>query len=165
MLTGVEEIVLFVVNAYKSRQSFTHALILVDTYLCLFTFAVTGSLGAVISASEDITTFLNSTLSTIEANILADVSSAQTTIVSAVDKIAGGVSSIFGGGSVNIPQIQIPSVSELSNITIPDTVTKALQSLNNSLPTFEQVKNATDTAISFPFELLKVFAFFYMCQY
>jgi len=48
----------------------------------------------------------------------------------------------------------------LSNITIPDTVDKTLTTLNNSLPTFEQVKNATDTAISFPFELLKVLPYY-----
>jgi hypothetical protein len=110
----------------------------------------------VISAAEDTVNFLNSTLSTIEANILADASSAQNAIITAVDKVVGGIGSVLGAGNLNIPQIQIPSASQLSNITIPDTVDKVLQTVNNSIPTFDEVKNATDTAISFPFELLKV---------
>lgn len=107
------------------------------------------------SAAEDTTTFLNLTLSTIERNIVADAASAQQAIVTEVQKIANGIGGIFGLDNITIPQIKLPSVSELSSITIPDTVEKSLQSLNSSLPTFEEVKNATDTAISFPFDLLK----------
>ena len=115
-----------------------------------------GSISAVVSAAEDTTTFLNSTLSTIERNILAEAVSAQQAIVAEVQKFANGIGGIFGLDNITIPSIELPSVSELSNITIPGTVNKSLQSLNNSLPTFEEVKNATDTAISFPFDLLKV---------
>lgn len=115
-----------------------------------------GSISAVVSAADDTATFLNSTLSTIEQNIVADAASAQQAIVAEVQKIANGIGGIFGLDNITIPPIELPSVSELSHITIPDTVNKSLQSLNNSLPTFEQVKNATDTAISFPFDLLKV---------
>ena len=86
---------------------------------------------------------------------MADATAAQTAIVAEVEKIVGGIGDIFGD-NITIPQIQLPAVSQLSNITIPDTVDKTLTTLNNSLPTFEQVKNATDTAISFPFEQLKV---------
>lgn len=133
-------------------------LIGVDTYLCLFTFAVRGSLQSVIGAAEDTVGFLNSTLSTIERNILSDAASAQTAVLAAVEGIVGGIGSVFGAGNVNIPRIDIPSASQLLNITIPDTIDRALQSLNNSLPTFDEVKNATDTAIKFPFELLKVYS-------
>ena len=87
---------------------------------------------------------------------MADAAAAQQTIVAEVQKIANGIGGIFGLDKITIPQIELPSVSQLSSITIPDTVGKSLQSLNNSLPTFEQVKTATDTAISFPFDLLKV---------
>lgn len=115
-----------------------------------------GSISAVVSAAEDTTTFLNSTLPTIERNILADAASAQQAIVVEVEKIVNGIGGVFGLDNITIPPIELPSVSELSTITIPDTVDKSLQSLNSSLPTFEEVKNATDTAISFPFNLLKV---------
>jgi hypothetical protein len=124
---------------------------------------VHGSLSAVIGATEDTVNFLNSTLSTIQRNIVDDASSAQTAIIAEVEKVVGGIGGIFGVGNISIPEIQLPSVSQLSNITIPDTVDTSLQTLNNSLPTFEQVKNATDTAISFPFELLKVGPPFFCC--
>jgi hypothetical protein len=116
---------------------------------------VRGSISAVVSAAEDTTTFLNSTLSTIERNILTDAASAQQAIVVEVEKIVNGIGGVFGLDNITIPQIELPSVSELSSIAIPDTIDKSLQSLNSSLPTFEEVKNATDTAISFPFNLLK----------
>lgn len=109
-----------------------------------------------IGAAQDTATFLNSTLSTIERNILADAASAQNAVASAVNGIVGGVSGALGLGTVNIPQITIPSASQLLDISIPDTFTTALSNLNNSIPTFDDVKNATDNAVKFPFELLKV---------
>jgi hypothetical protein len=160
MLTGVEELVLFMINTYKSIHYFNIAYSL-DTYLCLFTFAVRGSLGAVIGAAEDTITFLNSTLGTIEQNIVSDAAASENAILSAVEGIIGGIGSVFGAAPPNLPRVEIPSASQLLTIQIPDTVTKALDSLNNSLPTFDEVRNATDTAIRFPFELLKVLFPFY----
>lgn len=133
-----------------------YPLTVIDTYLCLFTFAVRGSLSAVIGAAEDTASFLNSTLSTVERNIVADAATAQTAIIAEVEKIVDGIGGVFGLDNVTIPPIELPSVSQLSNITIPDTVTKSLQTLNNSIPTFDEVKNATDSVISFPFDVLKV---------
>lgn len=128
---------------------------IIDTYLCLFTFAVRGSLSALVTAADDTASFLNSTLATIERNIVADAATAQNTIIAEVQKIASGIGGIFGQ-NITIPPIELPSVSQLSTITIPDTVTKSLQTLNNSMPTFDEVKNATDSVISFPFDSLKV---------
>ena len=116
-----------------------------------------GSISAVTTAADDTITFLNSSLETIEKNILSDASAAQQDIISDVEKFVGSVGSVFGLGNITIPPIELPSVSELSSITIPDTVENSLNSLNKSLPTFAEVQNATDSAISFPFELLKVF--------
>jgi hypothetical protein len=118
---------------------------------------VRGSISAVTTAADDTITFLNSTLETIEKNILSDASAAQNDIISDVEKIVGGVGSVFGLGNITIPPIELPSLSQLSSITIPDTVENSLNSLNNSLPTFAELKNLTDSAISFPFESLKVF--------
>ena len=115
-----------------------------------------GSVSALVNAADDTVEFLNSTLSTIERNIVADAATAQKAIVAEVEKIVNGIGGIFGLGSINIPQIELPSVSQLSTITIPNKVTESLQSLNNSMPTFDEIKNATDSAISFPFEQLKV---------
>jgi len=155
MLTGVEELVLFIINSYKS-MFLCRVLTNADTYLCLITLAVRGSLGAVVDAAEDTVNFLNSTLSTIEHNILSDAAAAQNTILNSVNGIVGGISGAIGLGTLNIPPITIPAASQLLNVTIPTTVSTALENLNNSIPTFDQVKNATDSAVQFPFDLLKV---------
>lgn len=118
----------------------------------MFTFAVRGSLQSVIGAAEDTVNFLNSTLGTIEQNIVGEAASAENAILSAIQ----GVGSVIGLGNLNLPKVEIPAASQLLNITIPDTVNQALTSLNNSIPTFAELKNATDNAISFPFDLLKV---------
>lgn len=115
-----------------------------------------GSVVAVTTAADDTIKFLNSTLETIQKNILSEATAAENAIISDVEKIVGGVGSVFGLGNITIPPIELPSMSQLSTITIPDTVENSLNSLNNSMPTFAEVKNATDSAISFPFDLLKV---------
>ena len=114
----------------------------------------------VTGAAEDTINFLNSTLSTIETSILADAATAQKAIVNEVESVIEGAGKILGL-NITIPPIELPSVSQLNTITIPDSVDQALESLNNSMPTFDEVKNATDNAISFPFELLKVLCHFF----
>jgi len=118
--------------------------------------AVRGSLSVVINAAEDTVSFLNSTLATVERNIVADAATAQNAIVTEIEKIVGDIGGVFGLDKITIPQIELPSVSQLSTLTIPDTVSRSLQSLNNSIPTFDEVKNATDSVIRFPFDQLKV---------
>ena len=115
-----------------------------------------GSISAVTTAADDTIKFLNSTLETIQQNILSEASAAQTAIISDVEKVVNGVGGIFGLGNITIPPIELPAASQLSFITIPDTVVNSLNSLNNSMPTFAEVQNATDSVISFPFDQLKV---------
>ena len=131
-------------------------MIITDTYLCLFTFAVRGSISAVTTAADDTIKFLNSTLETVQQNILSEASAAQSAIISDVEKVVNSVGGVFGLGNITIPPIELPAVSQLSSITIPDTVENSLNSLNNSIPTFADVRNATDSVISFPFDQLKV---------
>lgn len=52
-VTGLEEIILFIIN------------LLTSTYVCLITFAVSGSLHVAIDIAEDVGDFLNSTAKTI----------------------------------------------------------------------------------------------------
>jgi hypothetical protein len=49
-VTGVQEIVLFIIN------------LLTSTYVCLITLAVSGSLHVAVSVAEDVGDFLNSTI-------------------------------------------------------------------------------------------------------
>jgi hypothetical protein len=45
-------------------------------------------------------------------------------------------------GNITPPQFNIPSLSLLQNITLPTDFENALISLNNTLPTFSELKDA-----------------------
>lgn len=141
-VTGVEEIVLFVINMMTS------------TYICLLTMAISGSLQVAIQMIEDVGNFMNKSISGITGNMANDLTTFQNGLNSFLSDInIGGLL----GSSSNPPTINLTSqIAALTNIQIPtDTFDSDLTKLNNSIPTFPQVKNFTDNAIQFPFELVK----------
>jgi len=140
-VTGVEEIVVFVINMMTS------------TYLCLITLAVSGSLHAVLSVIEDANNQLQSLVSGLGDDIGNTVNTFDTALQSVISK---------ANTALKIAGIQIPSVPDISgdvtkikNITLPSGLDAKLQQLNNSIPDFAQVQNFTNNAIRLPFELLK----------
>jgi len=141
-LSGVEDIVIFVINMMTS------------TYTCLITLAITGSLEVAIEMIEDVASFMNKSISTITGDMDSVVSTFQNSLNSFLKDIdIGGLL----GGSKNPPSIDLTSfIDKLNNITIdPTTMDSDLQKLNDSLPTFGDVQNFTNTAISLPFEEVK----------
>jgi hypothetical protein len=136
-VTGVEEIVVFYIG------------MLTNTYLCLTTFAVTGSLSAVIGAIENAQKDLNGMTS----DIGNEISSASSDLQNGINSLVSGINSFLG---TSAPKVDFTKqINELKNLTLPDSLFADLQKLNNSLPTFQDVKNATETVIRFPFEELK----------
>lgn len=141
-VTGVEEIVVFYIN------------MLTSTYLCLITFAVSGSLHAAIEIIESASTFINKSLATVESGISDGVASFDSAFDAFISDI-NSVTSTFGS-SLTIPSIDLnSSVDALKNFVLPSDLDSDLQTLNASIPTFAQVKNFTDNAIRFPFEEIK----------
>ena len=141
-ITGVEEIVVFYIN------------MLTSTYVCLITFAVSGSLHAAIQIAEDVNSFLNKTLGDIEGDIASDAGSFQNDL----NKFVGGLNSIpeAFGKKGDIPTLDInSSLSKLENIALPPTIDEGLNKLNASIPTFADVNNFTNNAIRLPFEEVK----------
>lgn len=47
-------------------------------------------------------------------------------------------------GNITPPQISVPSLDALSNVTLPSDFTDALLKLNSSLPSVTQVKQAIE---------------------
>jgi hypothetical protein len=143
ILTGVEQLILFVINMY------------VGTYACLIAAFVHGGLDVSLTAVQDVTTYFNSQIDTIATTITNDISSAQTAIDNFVKGIED-VGSLFGS-SGSPPTIDISGdLSNLKNIQIDDTkFVGDLISLNSTIPTFDQVENFTQNAISEPFALIK----------
>lgn len=139
-VTAVEEIVLFVIN------------MMVSTYACLITLAITGSLHVAIDMIEDAASAINKTVSTITGDLSNDLNSFQNAYNSFVNSFSGVP--LVGK---TLPTLNLSSeINELSNITIdPSTLDSELTKLNNSIPTFAQVKNFTENVISIPFELVK----------
>jgi uncharacterized protein YdhG (YjbR/CyaY superfamily) len=137
-VTGVEEIVLFVIH------------MLTSTYLCLITFAVSGSLHAAVEIGEAINKQLNETIESVTED-MGD----------AVKSVSDGINSIMDKINFNLPGFKKPDINldkqitELKALQMPPEMTEGLQKLNASIPTFEEVQNFTDNIIRLPFEEVK----------
>jgi methyl-accepting chemotaxis protein len=136
-VTGVEEIVMFVIG------------MMTNTYLCLITLAVSGSLSAAVDLLSNAQDDLNGALGSISDDISTTAEGLQT----AIQSITNQVNTFFGGSPpvVNFTK----QIDELKNLKLPANLTDDLQKLNSSIPTFADVKNITDTLIQLPFEELK----------
>lgn len=141
-VTGVEEIVVFVIN------------LLTSTYVCLITLAVSGSLHAALQLIEDVSGFLNHTIGAIGTDIHNSINNFDADL----NKVIGGLNS-FGtafGSASSIPTLNINgSLDQLNHLQLPAGLNADLQKLNSSIPTFAQVNNFTNNAIRFPFEEIK----------
>jgi hypothetical protein len=143
LITGVQELVVFVVNLITS------------TYVCLITFAVHATVGVVADAVQGITEFVNNATDKIFNGIEDDITSAE----DGFKKFLGALQSIpnFFGKDTTPPTVTIPSADGLKNgFKIPDSFGNKLQDLEKDLPTFSEVKEAGDNAIRIPFELIAV---------
>ncbi|KAH8599410.1 putative plasma membrane fusion protein prm1 [Bisporella sp. PMI_857] len=141
-VTGVEEIILFIINMMTS------------TYVCLITLVVSGSLRAAIDMIGKVGDFMNKTIGELTSEISSDVKGFQDTLNGFLGSI--DIPSLFGG-SQDPPKIDITSkLDQLNHITIDPTQMNAeLAKLNSSIPTFDQVRNFTDNVIRTPFEFVK----------
>jgi hypothetical protein len=151
-VTAVEEIVVFVIG------------MMTNTYLCLITFAVTGSLHSVIGALDSAQDGLNK----LTTNLGGDLSGAVNTFQDAYNSFIGKLGSFIAlGQTIDKPTpLNLTSeVNSLKNLKLPANLDADLQKLNGSIPTFDQVKNFTDNLIRLPFEEVKLLMNEYMGNY
>ena len=148
-ITGVEELVVFIIN------------LLTQTYVCLITLVVGGSLHAAIAVAEDVGNFLNSTVKDIGKEISDAAAGFQDTVNSVLgglDDAGHKIEGIFGGGDDDSkpPKIDFTSeIDKLDSLQLPADYDKDLKTLNDNIPTFAQVNNFTNNAIKWPFEKVK----------
>lgn len=141
-ITGVEEIIIFFIN------------VLTQTYLCLITLVISGSLHAAIKILDEASDFLNKTIGDIGDGISDLADGFQDKVNDFLEGI-NTVTSVFGG-DVDIPKLDMDdSIKKLNDLKLPDSLDEDLQKLNKSIPTFDDVRNFTDTALRFPFEEVK----------
>jgi hypothetical protein len=136
-VTGMEQVVIFYIG------------MLTNTYLCLITFAVGGSLSAAIGVLENAQGFLDTSLKAIGN----DLNGAASTLQTDINSLVSGINTVLGGAA---PKVDFSKeINELNSLKLPDTFTADLQKLNSSIPDFAQVKNFTDSLIALPFEEIR----------
>ncbi|KAI1139798.1 hypothetical protein F5Y05DRAFT_403585 [Hypoxylon sp. FL0543] len=140
ILTAVEQLILFVIG------------MMTDTYVCLITMVVHGGLNATSLAIGKTTDAMNDAIDG---------------IAQAINAVGGAIESGLGDIGNIIRRIDIPPKPEvagdikavaakLSNVNINTTgFVSDLDALNKNLPDFDDVKNLTATAVSFPFNLIR----------
>lgn len=141
-ITGVEELTVFYIN------------MLTSTYVCLITLVVAGSLHVAVALIEDITSFLNTTLTTIGNDIQGSITDFETDLNKIIASVDDALKLV--GTSIAIPTLDVnTSIAALHDLEIPTSFNTELQTLNNEIPTFAEVNNLTNTALRWPFEEVK----------
>lgn len=138
-LTVMEAIINFLIDIYRS------------TFLCFLELIVGGGLALLIAAVQEITSFLQSTLTSIVSGLQNDA----TSLNSAITTIVNELNKVNPFGKINAPQFNVSSLNSLSSITIPTDFENALIQLNNSLPTVSSIKNSIESLVDTPFEAVK----------
>ncbi|KAF8476123.1 hypothetical protein BDZ91DRAFT_788763 [Kalaharituber pfeilii] len=128
-LAAVREIVVFVIS------------MMVSTYACLITLAISGSIGVVLDATETIGDAVNNTLKKATEEIDGQLTEIRQFLVDVKDKL-DNVGSFFGV-ELTIPELKIPSLDNLKKgLQIPTSFNDQLQQLRDNIPTFREVKEA-----------------------
>lgn len=139
-ITGVEEIVLFIIK------------IMYQTYLCLITMAVRGTVSVGVGLIEDVADVVNNTLKTVSSDIQKTVS----TFEDGLEDFADAVNTAASLLGASLPTLDLSSsLQEIDDWSIPSSFDKKLQDLNNSIPTFDEVQTFTENVIKLPFEEVK----------
>ncbi|PLB35108.1 pheromone-regulated protein PRM1 [Aspergillus candidus] len=139
-LTAVEELVLFFIK------------VMYQTYLCLFTLAVRGSVQVAVGVIKDATEFLNSTVK----EIGHDISKTVDTFESGLNKFLDGINSVASAFGGDVPKLDVGgSLDKLDHLSLPSSIDTGLDKLNDSIPTFSEVDAFVSNVLRTPFELVK----------
>ncbi|GAA6008232.1 hypothetical protein JCM10207_000047 [Rhodosporidiobolus poonsookiae] len=137
-LYAAEKIIIFIIDVYRSL------------FLCLLDVLIHGSITLLVEAIEEAQEFVSDTVSGLRTAIRSSISGVESAIESAV-----GLIDKIPGVDVDIPDLSIPELSSLENITLPSTLVDALTSLNSSIPTYDDLRAQLATLISTPIDALR----------
>ncbi|KAL5362483.1 plasma membrane fusion protein prm1 [Aspergillus floccosus] len=139
-ITGVEELILFFIK------------VMYQTYLCLFTMVVRGSVHLALGVVEDAADFLNSTVKSIGQDIHKSVDSFESSLNGFIDDINGIASALLG----EIPKLDISDkLSQLDSLSLPSSIDSTIDKVNSSIPTFDEVDKYVTNILRTPFEEVK----------
>jgi hypothetical protein len=142
ILQGVQGLIIFFIN------------FLTATYTCLLTALIDGTLGVVASVTEDATDAFNNVIDGATSSIEDIAGGLQNTLN---DIVSGVEDSIFGGLLPDIPTIDFSDpINKLKDFDLNTTGFVAdVKELQDNVPTFEEVQNATKEAVSIPFNFVR----------
>ena len=143
VVSGVEEIVLFVIN------------LLTSTYVCLITLVVGGAMSAALEIIEKAGEFLSNALETVTGELTKGAENFQNGLQDAIDTVTGAAG--FFGVEVKSPQLDLSDeINKIKNVSLDsDALSKDLQELKDKIPTFDEVHNFTNNLIRTPFQFVK----------
>ncbi|KAJ4403297.1 plasma membrane fusion protein prm1 [Neurospora sp. IMI 360204] len=143
ILTGVQAIIMFVLNMY------------IGTFACLVAAFIHGGLHVATAVVEGATKVMNDAIGSITKGITDDMKGFQ----DAIDKARSFINSGIGQSSedIQLPNVNITShIRDLQGIKInANGVVGGLDTLDKKIPTFDQAKNLTESALAIPFNLVK----------
>jgi hypothetical protein len=64
--------------------------------------------------------------------------------VSAANTVLQGLSKVASLAHVTIPTLSVPDLTSLENVQLPQSFTDSITALNNSLPTFNELKDTVE---------------------
>ena len=142
-VTGVEEIVVFVVDMMTS------------TYTCLITMAVNGTVATgvdvIVKAQSNLSSDVNDLGKSI-ASATGDFENAYNSFINDLKKVGD----VFGTQISAPPSLNLSKqMTTLKDLQLPKNLTPELEKIKNDMPTFQQVQNFTNNAIRIPFEDVK----------
>jgi hypothetical protein len=136
-VTGVEEILIFVIHMFTS------------TYLSLLTLAVGGSMKLAVEVATKMQKVLDDTV----GEATEDIGSAVSTVTKGINSVMDAVNIPFIGDK---PEINVDGpIEKLRGIKLPDDMMNGIKKMNDSIPNFAEVENATNNAIRLPFLKVK----------
>ncbi|ORY64226.1 plasma membrane fusion protein PRM1 [Pseudomassariella vexata] len=143
VLTGVEQLILFVIH------------MMTDTYMCLIAMAVHGGLNVSAFVVEKVTDGMNSVVHGVADDIGTIADGVSKAIDEAWDLIDAATSAI--GVTPTKPDLDLSKdIDKLKNVKIDTSGFVAdLTHLEEDLPTFDDVRDFTNNAVSIPFDLVK----------
>ncbi|GFP60536.1 plasma membrane fusion protein PRM1 [Trichoderma asperellum] len=142
VISGVEGIIIFYIN------------FLTATYTCLITALIHGSLEIVANVTADATKTYNKFIN----GTVGDMNKIATSLQKGIANLTAGIEdTVFGSLISEIPTVNFSKpLNKLLDFQLNTTsFVSGLQLLDKDLPTFEDVQNFTESAISLPFEALR----------
>jgi len=137
ILTGVEALIMFVINFY------------IGTIVCMISALIHGTLDVAIGAVEGATELINKGISSVADGLTGDLKGVQ-------DVINAAFKGAIGFTGVDPPKIDVSSrINDLKNVKVDSgSFVKGLDSLNKTIPNFDQVEKLGKDALSIPFKLI-----------